>query len=151
MKNIEITGCSPQKLTVYSSFTTWRYFAPITSAQTASARWRYKSAHCPATKCRDGCCWKCKCGKTVAPRVGSILERSHVTYEEAYNTVFSRAGSRDVLLGWITCWMAVILWSRDFCITSPACYLVIAMQDRILNPIQIGSVSPHIIVRWYHQ
>ena len=37
---------------------------------------------CPATKYREGCCWKCKCGKTVAPRVGSILERSHVTYEE---------------------------------------------------------------------
>ena len=37
---------------------------------------------CPATKYREGCCWKCKCGKTIAPRVGSILENSHVTYEE---------------------------------------------------------------------
>ena len=37
---------------------------------------------CPATKYREGCCWKCKCGKTIAPRVGSILANSHVTYEE---------------------------------------------------------------------
>ena len=37
---------------------------------------------CPATKYREGCCWKCKCGKTITPRVGSNLENSHVTYEE---------------------------------------------------------------------
>ena len=37
---------------------------------------------CPTTKYREGCCWKCKCGKTIAPRIGSILENSNITYEE---------------------------------------------------------------------
>ena len=37
---------------------------------------------CPTTKYRDGCCWKCTCGRTTAPRVGSVLQQSRVTYGE---------------------------------------------------------------------
>ena len=36
----------------------------------------------PTSKYREGACWKCKCGQTIAPRIGSILENSNITYEE---------------------------------------------------------------------
>lgn len=37
---------------------------------------------CSTTKYREGCCWKCKCEKTIACKTGSILERSNLTYEK---------------------------------------------------------------------
>ena len=37
---------------------------------------------CPSTKYREECCWQCRCGRTISPRVGSILQRSRVTYGE---------------------------------------------------------------------
>ena len=41
---------------------------------------------CPTstTSYREGCCWKCSgsCGRTTAPRTGSILQNSNITYEE---------------------------------------------------------------------
>ena len=37
---------------------------------------------CPLSKYRDGSCWKCTCGRTIAPRVGSILQQSRITYKE---------------------------------------------------------------------
>ena len=33
---------------------------------------------CPLSKYRDGSCWKCTCGRTVASRVGSILQQSRI-------------------------------------------------------------------------
>ena len=51
---------------------------------------------CPATKYREGCCWKCTCGKTIAPRVGSILENSHVTYEEFIKILANFAEGKSV-------------------------------------------------------
>ena len=35
---------------------------------------------CSTTKYRDGCCWKCSCERTTAPRVRSVLQQSCVTY-----------------------------------------------------------------------
>ena len=37
---------------------------------------------CSTTEYRDGCCWKCTCRRTTAPRVRSFLKQSHVTYGE---------------------------------------------------------------------
>jgi hypothetical protein len=39
-------------------------------------------AECPSTKYREGCCWKCICGGTTAPPIGSILHQSRITYRE---------------------------------------------------------------------
>ena len=62
----------------------WLYDLKILRTNHQCPRCRVPMAlqECPATKYREGCCWKCKCRKTIAPRVGSILENSHVTYEE---------------------------------------------------------------------
>ena len=37
---------------------------------------------CAITSFREGCCWKCPCGKTTAPKTGSVLQNSNITYEE---------------------------------------------------------------------
>ena len=49
----------------------------------------------PTTKYRHGCCWKCSCERTTAPRVGSVLQQSCVTYEEFGKIVayFSKGNS----------------------------------------------------------
>ena len=35
---------------------------------------------CSTTKYRNGFCWKCMCGRTTAPRVGSVLQQSRVSH-----------------------------------------------------------------------
>ena len=51
---------------------------------------------CATTTYRDGCCWKCSCGRTTSQRIGSILQNSNVSYAEFINMMACFAEGKSV-------------------------------------------------------
>ena len=53
-----------------------------TNQQCPTCRTAMKLKQCPTTRYREACCWKCSCGRTIAPKVGGVLHNSNITYED---------------------------------------------------------------------
>ena len=67
-----------------------------THQQCSTCRQTMKLKECATTLYREGCCWKCPCGRTTSPRVGSVLQSSNVAYSEFVKIMSSFAEGKSV-------------------------------------------------------